>query len=97
MESSFLHLNSRDELLRIKEMSNTISDFFAQNENIELIPLNENMMMSCWLSDINGDEKAIFAFPSKYSTDEIGFISQDGAFSKYIRTMLNGIKLSIKD
>ena len=78
-----------------KEMSNTISDFFAQNENIELIPLNENMMMSCWLSDINGDEKAIFAFPSKYSTDEIGFISQDASFANYIRTMLKGIKSSM--
>lgn len=78
-----------------KEMSNTISDFFAQNENIELIPLNENMMMSCWLSDINGDEKAIFAFPSKYSTDEMGFISQDASFANYIRTMLKGIKSSM--
>ena len=78
-----------------KDMSNAVSDLFGQNENIELIPLNENMMMSCWLSDINGEEKAIFAFPSKYSTDEIGFISQDASFANYIRTMLEGIKLSI--
>lgn len=78
-----------------KEMSNTIYELFAQNENIELIPLNENMLMSCWLSDINGEEKAIFAFPSKYSTDEIGFISQDISFARYIRTMLGGIKLSM--
>lgn len=78
-----------------KDMSNAVSDLFGQSENIELIPLNENMMMSCWLSDINGEEKAIFAFPSKYSTDEIGFISQDASFANYIRTMLEGIKLSI--
>lgn len=80
-----------------KEITIEISNMLAQNPNVELIPLQETMMMSCWMIDINGLEKAIFAFPSKYSTDEIGFISQDGAFSKYIRTMLNGIKLSIKD
>ena len=51
-------------------------------------------MMSCWLTKVGDSEKAIFAFPSKYSTDEIGFTSQDKAFSKYIHTMLNGIKNS---
>jgi hypothetical protein len=51
-------------------------------------------MMSCWMSIVNGKESAIFTFPSKDSTDEIGFISQDAAFSKYIQTMLNGMKLS---
>ena len=80
-----------------KEITIEISNMLAQNPNVELIPLQETMMMSCWMIDINGFEKAIFAFPSKYSTDEIGFISQDDAFSKYIRTMLNGIKLSMRD
>lgn len=80
-----------------KDITIEISNMLAQNPNVELIPLRESMMMSCWMIDINGLEKAIFAFPSKYSTDEIGFISQDVAFSKYIRTMLNGIKLSMMD
>lgn len=80
-----------------KEITIEISNMLAQNPNVELIPLRESMMMSCWMIDVNGLEKAIFAFPSKYSTDEIGFISQDVAFSKYIRTMLNGIKLSMMD
>ena len=80
-----------------KEITIEISDMLAQNPNVELIPLRESMMMSCWMIDINGLDKAVFAFPSKYSTDEIGFISQDIAFSQYIRTMLNGIKLSMMD
>lgn len=80
-----------------KEITIEISDMLAQNPNVELIPLRESMMMSCWMIDVNGLDKAVFAFPSKYSTDEIGFISQDIAFSQYIRTMLNGIKLSMMD
>lgn len=56
--------------------------------NFELIPLNEYLMMSCWLA---GD-KIIFAFPSKDNTDEIGFMSQDPAFSNYVKTMLKGVQ-----
>lgn len=54
----------------------------------ECVALDEYLTMSCWMA---GD-KMIFAFPSKYATDEIGFYSQDPAFSKYVRTMLNGVK-----
>ena len=61
--------------------------------NIELIGLDEYLVMSCWLND----EKAVLAFPSKYSTDEIGFFSQDPAFSKYIFTMLEGVKSRSKE
>lgn len=34
----------------------------------------------------------ILAFPSKYSSDEIGFYSQDELFSEYILTVLKGIR-----
>lgn len=59
-----------------------------QTHGVELIPINENLSISCWLVG----EKAILAFPSKYATDEIGFYSHDPAFSKYIRGMLNGFR-----
>lgn len=75
-----------------KDFTLTISSVLDKQHNIELLPLQENMMMCCWMSSIQNNNKAIFAFPSKYSTDEIGFISQDMAIIDYIQTMLNGVK-----
>lgn len=77
------------------DMTEIIINVLKTNPNIELLPLHETLLMSCWLTKIGDVEQAIFAFPSKYSTDEIGFISQDEAFAKYIHTMLNGIKNNI--
>lgn len=59
-----------------------------ESHGIELIPMDEYLVMSCWLVA----NKAVLAFPSKYATDEIGFYSQDPAFGKYIKTMLKGVK-----
>lgn len=62
---------------------------------IELIPLNEYLTMSCWLiKPVNNKHsvKSILAFPSKYSSDEIGFYSQDELFSEYITTILQGVR-----
>lgn len=74
------------------DMTQTIIKLLNTQPNVELIHLKEPLMMSCWLTKIGDSERAIFAFPSKYSTEEIGFVSQDRAFSDYIHTMLNGIK-----
>lgn len=74
------------------DMTKAISKLLGEQPNIELIPLNETLLMSCWMSVIDDVERAIFAFPSKYSTDEIGFISRDEAIARYIHTMLRGIK-----
>ena len=59
-----------------------------KNYDFELIPLEDYLTMSCWMAG----NKIIIAFPSKYNTDEIGFSSQDPAFSRYILTMLDGVK-----
>ncbi len=75
-----------------KDVTLTIHDVLKRQPNIELIPLNESIMMCCWMSTMDGESNAIFAFPSKYSTDEIGFTSRDDAIVRYIHTMLNGIK-----
>lgn len=64
-----------------------------QAHGIELIPLDEYLTMTCWL--VSG--QAVLAFPSKYATDEIGFYSKDPAFSKYIYTMLKGVKGYYRD
>lgn len=80
-----------------KDMTNAICGLLESYPNIDMIPLNENLMMSCWMSIIDDNEQAIFAFPSKYSTDEIGFVSQDAAIARYIHTMLAGIKNSHAD
>jgi hypothetical protein len=77
----------QDYLKMYRGMSEELIKVFEQH-NIELIGINEYLVMSCWLND----EKAILAFPSKYNTDEIGFITQDRVFSEYINAMLIGVK-----
>ena len=76
-----------------RDISQVIVSYYTKF-NIELVPLEEYLTMSCWL--VKGgnrkEVKTVLAFPSKYSTDEIGFYSQDEAFSRYIGTMLDGVK-----
>ena len=74
------------------QMTTVIAQTLDVSPTIEIIPIDESIMMCCWMVDIDGNQKAIFAFPSKYSTDEIGFISKDAAIIKYINTMLKGVK-----
>lgn len=74
------------------QMTAVIAQTLDVSPTIEIIPIDESIMMCCWMVDIDGNQKAIFAFPSKYSTDEIGFISKDAAIIKYINTMLKGVK-----
>lgn len=67
---------------------------------VEMVPLNEYLTMSCWLilpADKKHSVKSILAFPSKYSSDEIGFYSQDELFSEYIMTILKGVRGNINE
>lgn len=81
-----------------EKMYSDISDCIAEcykYHGIELVPLNEYLTMSCWLiKPVNSNRpvKSILAFPSKYSSDEIGFYSQDELFSEYIEMILNGVR-----
>ena len=77
----------QDYMNLFKGMTKVLADAYEAC-GIEMIALDEYLVMSCWLND----DKAVLAFPSKYSTDEIGFFSQDPAFSKYIFTMLDGVR-----
>ncbi len=74
-----------------REVDLLLADEYCRH-GVELIPIDENLSIGCWLVA----DKAIIAFPSKYATDEIGFYSQDPAFSKYIMTMLNGLRSNYK-
>lgn len=86
-----------------QKMYSDITDCIAEcyrYHGIELIPLNEYLTMSCWLikpANKNRSVSSILAFPSKYSSDEIGFYSQDELFSEYIMTMLQGVRGNIKE
>lgn len=74
-------------------MSEIIVSYYSKY-HFDLVPLDEYLTMSCWMVKKSGHEgvKTVLAFPSKYSSDEIGFYSQDEAFSKYIGTMLDGVR-----
>ena len=78
--------------LMYRRMSQVIARYY-EGVGIRLVPLKEYLTMSCWMVQ-KGDQKGVetvLAFPSKYSTDEIGFYSKDEAFSRYIGTMLAGV------
>ena len=76
-----------------RQMSEVIVKYYTKY-GIEMVPLDEYLTMSCWMVQKGNrrEVKTVLAFPSKYSTDEIGFYSQDEAFSRYICTMLDGVK-----
>lgn len=76
-------------------ISGIIAKYYSKYD-MDLIPLDDYLTMSCWMVQ-KGEQrgvKTVLAFPSKYSSDEIGFYSQDEAFSKYIGTMLDGVRQS---
>lgn len=73
-----------------RSVTMTISSCYKEH-GLDLIPMDEYLTMSCWLAG----KRAVLAFPSKWSSDEIGFFSQDPAFAQYIKTMLLGVKSSM--
>ena len=76
-----------DYLNMYQGMTRLLEDEY-RSHGVELIPIDEYLTMTCWL--VSG--QAVLAFPSKYATEEIGFYSKDPAFSKYINTMLEGVR-----
>ena len=66
---------------------------FFEGRNIQLIPLNNYLTMSCW----SNGEKVLFAFPGRFAANEIGFISSDRAILDYIETMLEGVENTLDD
>ena len=90
-ETVDIHFSDYEEMYR--QMSEIILKYYTKY-GIDMVPLDEYLTMSCWMVR-KGNRKGVetvLAFPSKYSTDEIGFYSQDEAFSRYIGTMLEGVR-----
>jgi hypothetical protein len=80
-----------DMYMMYQQITDELETFFKTNK-IQLIPLDNYLTMSCWS---NGEE-VLFAFPGRFAADEIGFMSQDLAILRYIDTMLEGVKSSLK-
>ena len=86
--NKFFHTITFQDIYKMyHQITEELKDFFEQ-KNIQLIPLNNYLTMSCW----SNGEKALFAFPGKFAADEIGFISSDIAILHYIETMLEGVE-----
>lgn len=79
------------------DMTQEIKNVYSKYETIKLIPIDDFLSVRGWLvcSPKNGD-KAIIAFPSRYSSSEIGFYTTDESTSEYIRTMQKGILINYK-
>jgi hypothetical protein len=87
MDKPVSEISFRDVFTMYNMMSDEMESFFCQH-NIKTIKLKDYLTMSCW----SNGEKALFAFPGKYATDEIGFVSHDPAILKYIEMMYEGMK-----
>lgn len=98
-EKSLKEISFADYEHMYSEITDCIASIYKEH-GIELVQLNEYLTMSCWLvkpAHKNRSASAILAFPSKYSSDEIGFYSQDELFSDYITTILKGVKGDVDD
>lgn len=74
-------------------MTNVMVDTY-RHYNIRLIPMENFVSVRSWLiCDKRGKSKAIMAFPSRYSSSEIGFYTTDKSTKNYILTMQKGIEL----
>ncbi|MBR3566393.1 MAG: hypothetical protein IKN91_08735 [Paludibacteraceae bacterium] len=80
------------------EMSQIIEKAYRQYPSINLLPVGEFLSVRSWLicSPDDGD-KAIMAFPSRYSSSEIGFFTIDGSTSDYVKTMQKGILINYSE
>ena len=61
---------------------------FFEDHGIEVIPLQEYLTMFSW----SNGKSALFVFPGRFGSEEIGFISHDDDILDYINTMLIGVK-----
>lgn len=77
------------------EMTQVMEDMYHRYPSITLVPIDEFISVRSWLVDSRtGDSKAIMAFPSRYSSSEIGFYTTDETTKDYIKTMQRGILIN---
>lgn len=81
------------------EMTEVMEETYHRYPSITLVPLDEFISVRSWLVDSReGGSRAIMAFPSRYSSSEIGFYTADETTRDYIKTMQKGIIINyLKD
>lgn len=78
-----------------QEMTEVMQQTYAKYPSITLVPIDDFLSVRSWLiCDKNGDSQAIMAFPSRYSSSEIGFYTTDESTRDYIKTMQRGILIN---
>jgi hypothetical protein len=66
--------------------------------SITLVPIDDFLSIRGWLiTRRKGESRAIMAFPSRYSSSEIGFYTTDESTTDYIKTMQQGILVNYAD
>lgn len=74
------------------EMTGVMEETYKKNPTVTMVPVDEFLSVFSWCvqSKSTGD-KAIMAFPSRYSSSEIGFFTTDNTMTNYVFTMKQGI------
>lgn len=89
------HLKYADFMNMYQEMTDVMQQTYANYPSITLVPIDDFLSVRSWLvCDKNGDSQAIMAFPSRYSSSEIGFYTTDESTRNYIKTMQKGILIN---
>lgn len=73
-------------------MTNVMVEMYRRYPSIKLVPIDDFISIRCWFVSGKAESgQAIMAFPSRYSSSEIGFFTTDETTKNYIRTMQRGI------
>ena len=78
-----------------QDMTEVMQHTYARYPSITLVPIDDFLSVRSWL--VCGKHKgnqAIMAFPSRYSSSEIGFYTTDESTKDYIKTMQRGILIN---
>lgn len=74
------------------ELTDVMLSIYSRYPSIKLVPIDDFLSIRAWqISEKKNGSQAIIAFPSRYSSSEIGFYTTDESTREYIKTMLHGI------
>lgn len=89
------HLTYADFMKMYQEMTDVMQHTYEKYPSIKLVPIDDFLSVRSWLvCNKKGDSQAIMAFPSRYSSSEIGFYTTDESTRNYIKTMQRGILIN---
>jgi hypothetical protein len=75
-------------------MTRIMEETYRKYPSITLVPIEDFLSVRSWLITGKQTGKAIMAFPSRYSSSEIGFYTTDESTREYIKTMQRGIMIN---